>query len=104
VEERTARLRGLDLRVRFGEIRRRLHMAEVAAMHAWRTRVALAGRNIETLSAHLTQLSPLRILERGYAIVRNEGGAVVKQSADAPPDSTVEIRVAHARLRARIQP
>jgi exodeoxyribonuclease VII large subunit len=102
LEEPAARLRGLDLRVRFGDFRRRLHMAEAAAIHAWQTRAALAGRRLETFSAHLTQLSPLRVLERGYAIVLNERGAVVKQAADAPPESTVEIRVARARLRARI--
>jgi exodeoxyribonuclease VII large subunit len=57
---------------------------------------------LETLSAHLSQLSPLRILERGYAIVRNEHGVVVKTNADAPPDAVVDIRVAHAALRARV--
>jgi hypothetical protein len=100
LEEQAARLRGLDLRVRFGEVRRRLHMAEGAAVHAWQTRAALAGRHLETLTAQLSQLSPLRVLERGYAIVLNESGAVVKQAGDAPPNSTVEIRAAHARLRA----
>jgi exodeoxyribonuclease VII large subunit len=104
LEEQAARLRGLDLRIRFGDVRRRLQMAEAAAMHAWQTRAALAASRLRTLSAQLTQLSPLRVLERGYAIVLNEGGRVVKQSADAPPESTVEIRVARARLRARIQP
>ncbi len=97
-----ARLRGLDLRVRFGDVRRRLHIAEAAAVHAWQARAALAARRLETLGAHLTQLSPLRVLERGYAIVLNEHGALVKHSGDAPPDSAVEIRVAHARLKARI--
>jgi exodeoxyribonuclease VII large subunit len=100
LEERVAKLRALDLRVRFGDIRRRLHIAESTAIHAWKTRVALAARNLETLTAHLTQLSPLRVLERGYAIVQNERGVVVKDSADAPPASMVEIRVARARLRA----
>jgi exodeoxyribonuclease VII large subunit len=102
LEDQAARLRGQDLRVRFGEVRRRLHIAEAAALHAWRTRSALAGRRLETLSAHLSQLSPLRILERGYAIVRNERGAVVKTTADAPPDAVVDIRVARAALRARV--
>jgi len=102
LEERSARLRGLDLRVRFGDVRRRMQMAEAAAMHAWRTRAAQAGRHLETLDAHLTQLSPLRVLERGYAIVLNERGRVVKQSADAPPESALEIRVAYARLRAQV--
>jgi exodeoxyribonuclease VII large subunit len=102
LEEQVTRLRGQDLRVRFGEVRRRLHIAEASALHAWRTRAALAGRRLETLSAHLSQLSPLRILERGYAIVRNERGVVVKNIADALPDAVVDIRVAHAALRARV--
>jgi exodeoxyribonuclease VII large subunit len=102
LEEQVTRLRGQDLRVRFGEVRRRLHIAEAAALHAWHSRAALAGRRLETLTAHLSQLSPLRILERGYAIVRNERGVVVKGSADAPPDAVVDIRVAHAALRARV--
>ena len=102
LEEQMTRLRGQDLRVRFGDVRRRLHIAEAAALHAWRTRAALAGRRLETLSAHLSQLSPLRILERGYAIVRNERGVVVKSTADAPPDAVVDIRVARASLRARV--
>ena len=102
LEEQVTRLRGQDLRVRFGDVRRRLHIAEAAALHAWRTRAALAGRRLETLTAHLSQLSPLRILERGYAIVRNERGVVVKNTTDALPDTVVDIRVARAVLRARV--
>ncbi|HTP86238.1 MAG TPA: exodeoxyribonuclease VII large subunit [Bryobacteraceae bacterium] len=98
----SARLRELDLRVRFGEIRRRLDVAEAAVAHAWRTSATSAGRRLETLSAHLTQLSPQRVLERGYAIVLNERRVVVKDSSDAPANSAVEIRVAHARLRAQV--
>jgi exodeoxyribonuclease VII large subunit len=102
LEDQVTRLRGQDLRIRFGDVRRRLHIADAAALHAWRTRAALAGRRLETLSAHLSQLSPLRILERGYAIVRNERDVVVKTTADAPPDAVVDIRVARAALRARV--
>ena len=39
---------------------------------------------LNPLLAHLTQLSPLKILDRGYAIVTNEAGGIVKQPADAP--------------------
>ncbi len=102
LDQRAARLRSLDLRVRFAEVRRRVQTAETAVTHAWRTRLALAQRSLETLAAHLSQLSPLGVLERGYAIVLNQQGAVVKESADAPAGSAVEIRVARARLGARI--
>jgi exodeoxyribonuclease VII large subunit len=47
-------------------------------------------------------LSPLRILERGYAIVTNQEGAIVKQSSQAPEDSLVKVRLAAGRLDARV--
>ena len=57
---------------------------------------------LDSLSAQLTQLSPLRILERGYAIVQDEAGRVVKDAAAAPPGIEVGIRLATGRLRARV--
>ena len=58
-------------------------------------RLTRAQGRLNPLIAHLTQLSPLKILERGYAIVTNEAGAIVKQPADAP----VESKVAYPRWR-----
>jgi exonuclease VII large subunit len=46
-------------------------------------------------------LSPLKILERGYAIVENDG-RIVKTPEDAPKDSEVDIRIARGKLRGRI--
>jgi exodeoxyribonuclease VII large subunit len=53
------------------------------------------------LDGHLVQLSPLKILDRGYAIVENEG-RIVKGPEDAPADSEVKIRIARGNLRGRI--
>jgi len=95
------RLRGLDLRLRFANARRRLEAAQRAVAQLVRLRITKAYGRLNPLSAHLTQLSPLKILERGYAIVQNEQGRVVKQAGDAPPDSTLEIRLAQGRIKAR---
>jgi exodeoxyribonuclease VII large subunit len=48
-------------------------------------------------------LSPLRILDRGYAIVTNESGAIVKDSQAAPVDSGVHIRLAQGNLDATVR-
>jgi exonuclease VII large subunit len=48
------------------------------------------------LRAHLEQLSPLKILERGYSIVEREG-RIVKAPADAPVGSNVRVRLAMVR-------
>ena len=84
LEELTARLRSLDLRLRFAAARRRLEAAQSTALQLMRLRLTRAHGRLDPLLAHLTQLSPLKILERGYAIVTSEAGQIVKQPAQAP--------------------
>jgi exodeoxyribonuclease VII large subunit len=95
------RLRSLDLRLRFANARRRMEAAQKALLQLVRLRITRARGRLEPLTAHLTQLSPLKILDRGYAIVRNERGLVVKQAAEAPPNSVLDIRVAQGTIKAR---
>ncbi len=102
LEDLTARLRSLDLRLRMAAARRRLEAADRASAQLMRLRLTRAQGRLNPLLAHLTQLSPLKILERGYAIVTNERGAIVKQPADAPVESTVDIRVAQGKIAARV--
>jgi exodeoxyribonuclease VII large subunit len=102
LEDWTARLRSLDLRLRMARARRRLDASDAAAAQLIHLRLARAHGRLNPLIAHLTQLSPLKILDRGYAIVTNERGAIVKQPADAPEESKVDIRVARGRMAARV--
>jgi exodeoxyribonuclease VII large subunit len=57
---------------------------------------------LEQLSAKLSQLSPLAILERGYAIVSNRSG-ILKDAAAAPAGSRVHVRLAHGELDAQVE-
>jgi exodeoxyribonuclease VII large subunit len=102
LEELTARLRRLDLRLRIARARQRLDTADTAAAQLIHLRLTRAQGRLNALVAHLTQLSPLKILERGYAIVSNERGEIVKQPADAPPESKVDIRIAQGKIAARV--
>jgi exodeoxyribonuclease VII large subunit len=97
-----SRLRHFDLRPRFAADRRRLDAAHTAATQSVRWQLARRRASVEQLSAKLTQLSPLLILERGYAIVTNESGAIVTESAAAPPDSAIQVRLARGRLDAKV--
>jgi exodeoxyribonuclease VII large subunit len=96
------RLRYFDLRPRFAADRRRLEQAHAAASQSLRWLIARRRGIVEQLSAKLSQLSPLLILDRGYAIVTNESGAIVKSSADAPPASAIQVRLAKGRLDATV--
>jgi exodeoxyribonuclease VII large subunit len=102
LEELTARLRNLDLRLRIANARRRLQAADTAAAQLIHLRLTRAQGRLHPVIAHLTQLSPLKILERGYAIVTNQAGAIVKEPSDAPAESKIEIRVAQGKIAARV--
>jgi exodeoxyribonuclease VII large subunit len=101
-ESVAARLVGLDLRLRFAAARRRLETAQATLGRLIHVRLARAQGRLEPVVAHLTQLSPLKILERGYAIVANSEGRIVKEPAQAPPGSAIDIRLARGRVAARI--
>ena len=102
LEQMTARLQSLDLRLRFAAARRRVETSQAAAIQLIRLRLARAGGRLDETAAHLTQLSPLKILERGYAIVTSESGQVVKEAGQAPEGSTIGVRVARGRIAARV--
>ncbi len=91
----------LDVRLKFAAVRRRIESSDSSIRQSIRLRMSAARGTLSPLEAHLAQLSPLKILDRGYAIVENKG-KIVKTPADAPADSEVSIRIAQGRLRGRI--
>lgn len=97
-----SRLRDYDPRPRFARQHRRLEGARASIAQA--VRLDLAGRRsrLESIAAKLSQLSPLRILERGYAIVTAESGQIVTSGRQAPAGSTVNVRLAEGGLEARV--
>ncbi|HEV3332693.1 MAG TPA: exodeoxyribonuclease VII large subunit [Bryobacteraceae bacterium] len=97
-----ARLRRFDMRPRLAADRRRLEAAHVTALTAIRAQLVRSRRRWEQLAAKLSQLSPLRILERGYAIVSNETG-ILKEADAAPAGSRIHVRLAGGELDATVQ-
>ena len=96
-----ARLRRFDIRPRLATDRRRLDAAESFAIQTMRGQLARRRSRLEQLVAKLSQLSPLRILERGYAIVSNQEG-ILKDAAAAPPGSSIHVRLAQGELDAEV--
>ena len=97
------RLRRFDMRPRLAADRRRMEAAHHTAVQAMRTRLLRRRSRLEQLSAKLSQLSPLRILDRGYAIVSNQTG-IVTDPSQAPPESSIRVRVAKGSLHATVIP
>jgi exodeoxyribonuclease VII large subunit len=97
----SARLSSLDVRLRFAEVRRRLEACNTAVTQAVRLRLSHAQSELAPLEAHLKQLSPLAILERGYAIVERDG-KIVKSPEDAPVGSEIQVRLSRGSRGARV--
>lgn len=96
------RLGRTDLRLRFAEVRRRIEKLESSSVQLMRRRLDGLHRTLAPLEAKLGEMSPLKVLERGYAIVEGATGSVVRDAREAPVDSAIRVRLAHGRLGARV--
>jgi exodeoxyribonuclease VII large subunit len=95
------RLRVFDLRPRLAQDRRRMEAAQLAALHAIRLQLGEHRRKLETCAAKLQQLSPLRILERGYAIVMGRAGEILTRPVSAGAE--LRIRLAGGEMHAEVK-
>jgi len=96
------RLRRFDMRPRLAADRRRMEMAHATTLISIRGHLARRRSRWEQLAAKLSQLSPLRILERGYAIVSHETG-ILKEASAAPAGSRIHVRLARGELDATVR-
>jgi exodeoxyribonuclease VII large subunit len=95
------RLRRFDMRPRLAAAARRLQTADTSAAQCMQLRLTRHRTRLDRLSAKLSQLSPLAILDRGYAIVSNQSG-ILKDAAEAPAGSRIHVRLAHGELHAEV--
>ena len=95
------RLGRFDIRPRLAADRRRMETADRAGLVAIRSHVARRRSAWQQFAAKLSQLSPLRILDRGYAIVSTDTG-ILKDAAAAPPGTAIQVRLAKGELDASV--
>ncbi len=58
---------------------------------------------LERLNARLNALSPLAVLERGYALVLDEKGALVRSTQQLTKDATVTTRLSDGSFSSHVE-
>ncbi len=88
---------------RVASLLQRARHAGLRLAPAMRHRLSLQEGRLETAARALNAISPLATLARGYAIVTLAAdGAIVHDSAQAPPGTEIDARLSRGRLRARV--
>jgi exodeoxyribonuclease VII large subunit len=60
-------------------------------------------RQVDRLGAQLDALSPLKVLERGFALPRDEDGRVLRRAAEFTPAMSFRLRVIDGEVPARVE-
>ena len=64
--------------------------------------IASRRQRLDRTTVRLSALSPLAVLNRGYAIVYAEDGMVLRSSAEVSPGADIRARLAEGTVRARV--
>ncbi|MFI5207629.1 MAG: exodeoxyribonuclease VII large subunit [Gemmatimonadales bacterium] len=81
----------------------RLRAAAMRMATSCSARLARDTSRLATSAASLDALSPLKVLERGYAVARSEAGRVLRRLADFAPAMPFRLRVADGEVNARTE-
>ena len=102
-ETLAAAVRHYDLRLVLAGVGRELN-AKVAAMTAAARNLLLQRRGrLERLTSQMEALSPVAILDRGYALVFDSSGKLVKDAAQVKAGEDIRARVARGEIEAMVK-
>ena len=97
------RLRRFSPAPRLAHARERLNALEHRLSQALQSRLFEANQRCRTLARQLHTVSPLATLERGYAIVSDAGGHILRSASQVRAGDRVEARLAQGRLRCLVE-
>jgi exodeoxyribonuclease VII large subunit len=103
VTELAGRTMRHDPRRRLGETRERLAADSTRLDHALERYVRDLGQHLHATDARLHALSPLEVLHRGYALVQDAGGVLVRSAAQLAPGDLVRTRLSDGSFVSRVE-
>jgi exodeoxyribonuclease VII large subunit len=96
------RLERLHPAVRLALVGRRLDAAHQSLSRLAAGAIAARATRLDRATARLGALSPLAVLNRGYALVYNSSGQLLHSSVGTNPGSTIRARLAKGALEAEV--
>jgi exodeoxyribonuclease VII large subunit len=92
-----------DPRRLLGETRERLASTSTRLDRSMERLVRELSAHIHATEARLHALSPLEVLDRGYALVHDANGVLIRSIAQLGPDEVIRTRVRDGSFSSRIQ-
>ena len=96
-------IRHYDVRRRLAAMREQLESRTAALGASFRTLLMRRRGRLEQLAGELGALSPVAILERGYALVFDSSGNLVKDSEQVQAGEEIRARVARGEIKAVVK-
>jgi exodeoxyribonuclease VII large subunit len=92
-----------QLQTRVAKARRRFEIASTACNGAIDTSLQLGRERLGLAAASLDALSPLAVLQRGYAIAQDASGKLLRDAESVAVGDEVSVRLAKGKLNARVE-
>ena len=98
----TTRLLRRDPAVRLNDDARRLEILQARLDSSARRVVSIRAVEVDRAAAKIRALSPLSVLERGYALVYGPDGRLLRTSSQIQQDEEITARLHHGSVRAKV--
>ncbi|WP_305794667.1 exodeoxyribonuclease VII large subunit, partial [Granulicella sp. L60] len=99
----TDRLRRQNIATRIAITHRRLQAATQRLQTVATQTLATSETRLNRASTCLEALSPLAVLNRGYALIYTAEGVILRSSTETAPGDTIHARLAQGSLEATIK-
>lgn len=103
LEEAACRLSPARISARAAHTRARLTIARAGLAAGGRVGLEDARARLATTAAALDALSPLAVLQRGYALAESESGRALRSARETEAGAHVRVRLAEGALRCRVE-
>ncbi|MET0291176.1 MAG: exodeoxyribonuclease VII large subunit [Steroidobacteraceae bacterium] len=97
-----ARLQRVNAGVQVARVSTHLDALAARLRAGWQKQTESHRHRLTLAARSLQAVSPLAVLDRGYAVVTTDDGAVVRVAGDVDVDQTLTLRLAEGQLRARV--